>query len=281
MGALCVAPFSSSSSSISDLPRKISLSSGNWMVCWASLNVAALPTGFLPSRRLASTRRRIRSCSRPACQSCHLACAFCRIPSFPTAPTGPRGPVTHACELANEKLVVKNVAVTSKASETMYAPALLKPARRALASSVPSIPPAGSAPRTSGKGTSANSGGSDSSNNPYPKSMAFCDSTCLLRNHFSPSQNTASGNRNAAYPSAWNMRSALYAPTGPITLCGGASLAVLAETLNDASAGQYVNNAAAIKTASVRHKNPISSLSRLLPVGVRKRTRSPQLFGEG
>jgi len=56
---------------------------------------------------------------------------------------------------------------------------------------------------------------------------------------------------------------------------------VLAETLKDASAGQYVNNAAAIKSASVRHKNPTSSLSRLLPVGVRKRTRSPQLLGEG
>jgi hypothetical protein len=29
------------------------------------------------------------------------------------------------------------------------------------------------------------------------------------------------------------------------------------------------------------HKNPISSLNRLFPVGVRKRTSSPQLFGEG
>src|SRR5258707_7947695 len=117
---------------------------------------------------------------------------------------------------------------------------------------------------------SANSGGSDSSNNMYPKSMAFCDSTCLLRNHFSPSHNAASGNRNAEYPSAWNMRSALYAPTGPIKLWGGASFALLAETLNEASAAQLEDNLVGIKTASVTSKKPTITLSPLFTVRVRK-----------
>ncbi len=72
-----------------------------------------------------------------------------------------------------------------------------------------------------------------------------------------------------------------YAPAGPIQLRAGLLSGGCALTLNDASCGEYEINASAISTASVMHKNPISSLSRLFPVGVRKRTRFSSAFGEG
>jgi hypothetical protein len=50
----------------------------------------------------------------------------------------------------NEKLVVKNSAVSSVTIETKFAPSGLNAARRPSAKTVPSSPPAGSAPRTSG-----------------------------------------------------------------------------------------------------------------------------------
>ena len=170
------------------------------MVFAVSTGTAALPTGLRPSRRLASTLRRMRSCSRRARQSCHFACAFCRMPNFPTAPIGPRGPLAHACVPLNEKLVVRKVAVIKSAIVTITAPHVLKPASSALASNLPSIPPAGIAPRTSGKGIRANKEGRETSNNAYPNTVAFCDSTGRLRNHFIPNQRIAIGNKNAGNP---------------------------------------------------------------------------------
>jgi hypothetical protein len=49
-------------------------------------------------------------------------------------------------------------------------------------------------------------------------------------------------------------------------------------TLNAASCGEYEMSASAINTASVIHKKPISSLSRLFSVGVRKRTDFSSAF---
>src|SRR5580704_2346945 len=69
-----------------------------------------------------------------------------------------------------------------------------------------------------------------------------------------------------------------YAPTGPIQLRAGLPSGGGALTLNAASFGEYDSSASAINTASVTHKNPISSLSRLFAVGVRKRTNLSSAF---
>src|SRR5258708_558342 len=74
--------------------------------------------------------------------------------------------------------------------------------------------------------------------------------------------------------------SALYAPTGPIQFSAGPPSSVGADTLNAASRGEYEISASAMSTASVTHKNPISSLSRLLSVGVRKRTELSSALGK-
>src|SRR6516225_3276291 len=68
------------------------------------------------------------------------------------------------------------------------------------------------------------------------------------------------------------MASAEYAPAGPIQFPVAPPGGGGAETFHDASRGEYENKDAAISSATVIHKNPINSLSRLFPVGVRKRT---------
>ncbi len=175
--------------------------------------------------------------------------------------------------------MVINNAVTSNATATRFAPQRLKPLRRPPDRSSPSAPPARIAPRTSQICHKERIAGSESSSNANPMSVATCDSTARLRNQRHPRTKNAAGSRKAANPKTWKRPSAQYAPTGPIqfwvTALSGA------ETLNAASFGKYVSNASAISTASVIHKNPISSLKRLFPVGVRMRTKSPQLFGEG
>ena len=88
----------------------------------------------------------------------------------------------------------------------------------------------------------------------------------------------AAGSKNAANPKIWNSRSAPYAPAGPIQLRAKLPSGTEALTLNDASFGEYDSNASAISTASVMHKNPISSLKRLFPLGVNRRKRLSSAF---
>src|SRR5208282_2118640 len=102
-----------------------------------------------------------------------------------------------------------------------------------------------------------------------------------LRNHRHPRIPMATGSMNAANPKIWNSASEEYAPTGPIQLRAGLPSGAGAATLNAESWGEYEISASAIKTASVIHKNPISSLSRLFSVGVSKRTEFSSAFGEG
>src|ERR1700676_1725141 len=138
------------------------------------------------------------------------------------------------------------------------------------------------APRRAGmKDRREISAGRERRSNPYPATVATCESIARLRNHRQPRTRIAAGSRNAANPKIWKRKSALYAPAGPIQFRAGLLSGPGALTLNAASFGEYESNASAISTASVMHKKPISSLNRLFPVGVRKRTKSPQLLGEG
>src|SRR6267142_1042766 len=91
----------------------------------------------------------------------------------------------------------------------------------------------------------------------------------------------AIGNKNAPKPNTWNSRSELYAPTGPIQLRTAPPSEDCRLTLNAASRGEYEISAAASKTATMMHKKPTSSLSRLFSVGVNKRTNLSSAFGEG
>src|SRR5690348_3404295 len=101
-----------------------------------------------------------------------------------------------------------------------------------------------------------------------------------LRHQRQPSTPIAMGRRNAAKPKTWNSRSEAYAPTGPIQLLITPPSDGCALTLNEASRGEYEIRAREINTPSEIHKNPTNSFSRLFSVGVRKRTRSPQLLGK-
>src|SRR5229473_5150860 len=74
--------------------------------------------------------------------------------------------------------------------------------------------------------------------------------------------------------------SAPYAPTGPIQFRPGPASETGADTFNAASRGEYEISASAISTASVMHKNPTSSLSRLFSVGVRRRTKFSSALGK-
>src|SRR5215469_4267332 len=115
--------------------------------------------------------------------------------------------------------------------------------------------------------------GRDNISSTYPVSVAACESTAWLRNHRQPRIPRATGSRNAAKPKTWNPRSEAYAPTGPIQLWVRWSSPFEALTLKAASLGEYEIKANPIRIAAIMHKKPISSLSRLFSVGVRKRTR--------
>ena len=173
------------------------------------------------------------------------------------------------------------IATTSKAGATRYAPRF-RLASNPLETNVPTKPPAGMAPRMAGmKDRREISAGRERRSNPYPASVATCESIARLRNQRQPRTRIAAGSKNAANPNIWKKRSAPYAPTGPIQFFAAPPSGGGALTLNAASFGLYVSSASAISSATVKHKNPTSSLSRLFPVGVRIRTKSPQLFGEG
>ena len=89
---------------------------------------------------------------------------------------------------------------------------------------------------------------------------------------------SATGSKNAANPNTWNSKSDAYAPTGPIQFRAGCSSAAGPLTLNAASLGEYEIKASPVRTANVMHRKPISSLSRLFSVGVRKRTEFSSAF---
>ncbi len=146
---------------------KTSLSSSSSIVREFSLKAVSVPTacgdtGFRPERRVSASRLRSRSCSRVPRHARQRACTFCRMPSFSTAPMGPFGPLAQACAPEKENLVVMNKAVNKSATATRFAPMGLKPVRKPPETNVPSIPPGGTVPRTSGKCHNVSSDGSAS-----------------------------------------------------------------------------------------------------------------------
>src|ERR1700674_466754 len=71
------------------------------------------------------------------------------------------------------------------------------------------------------------------------------------------------------------------APTGPIQFRAGPDDGGAAETLNEASCGEYESRLSASRIARLSPTNPTSSLMRLFSVGVRMRTKSPRWLGIG
>ena len=99
-----------------------------------------------PAILISSTRLRRRVDSRSSRQALKLRTSICRsCRHLPAASSSSRRSVW------NEKVVVRKSAVKKVEMETTCAPGLLNAASRPSASTVPSRPPAGSAPRTSGK----------------------------------------------------------------------------------------------------------------------------------
>ncbi len=108
------------------------------------------------------------------------------------------------------------------------------------ASTLPSKPPAGSAPRTSeesdGDWLSDSSAESDVSSITKPRIFATGASSIWLRNHRIATTNIPTGKRNAENPQNWKNRSAMCAPTGPIQLRTGPTAG--ADTLKEGSCGE-------------------------------------------
>ena len=100
----------------------------------------------------------------------------------------------------NEKVVVRNSAMKKVEIATMFAPHLAKPASKPSASTVPSNPPAGRAPRTSGKLTSVISADTDVTSIVQPTTLVMGASSCWLRNQRRATKIMPIGNRNAAKP---------------------------------------------------------------------------------
>jgi hypothetical protein len=97
-----------------------------------------------------------------------------------------------------EKLVLRNNAVRRAAIDTRFAPNGLKAARKPCARTLPSNPPGGSAPRTSGMCTRVSSAESDRSSKLQPTTFAVGASMIWLRNQRIAIRNIPIGNRNAA-----------------------------------------------------------------------------------
>src|ERR1700722_3795127 len=85
-------------------------------------------------------------------------------------------------------------------------------------------------------------------------------------------RNMPIGNRNAENPQNWKKMSDICAPTGPIQLRAGAAPGAGADTLNEASCGEYESKLRASRMARLKPTKPIISLSLLLSEGVRIRT---------
>ena len=147
-----------------------------------------------------------------------------------------------------------------------------KAARNPPARIVPSSPPGGSAPRTSGiTWTSTSSDESEAKSIVKPTTFVTGASSNWLRNHFIATKNIPMGNKNAAKPQNWKKRSARCAPTGPIQFRAGPEPGAGADTLNDASCGEYDSRLSVSRIARLNPTNPISSLIRLFSVGVKMR----------
>ena len=140
---------------------------------------------------MSSTCLRRRTDSRSSRQ------AFTRAIHWPMMPSLAMGFFTQEAAALNEKLVVRKRAVNKVAIETRFAPTGLRAARNPSASSLPSRPPAGNAPRTSGTCTRVISAESESSSNPQPISFAVGASISWLRNQRIATKNIPIGNRNA------------------------------------------------------------------------------------
>ncbi len=134
----------------------------------------------------------------------------------------------------NEKLVVSRTEVVSSMSDTRFAPTGLNAARNPSAATVPSSPPAGSAPRTPGMWIRDSSAERETSSTTPPTSLVTGASTSWLRNQRIATTNIPTGNRNAEKPQNWKNRSARCAPTGPIQFRAWPAEGSGAETLKEA-----------------------------------------------
>ena len=134
--------------------------------------------------------------------------------------------------------MVRNSAVKKVTDVTSSAPTGLNAARKPWASTVPSNPPEGSAPRTSGKCSSTIPAENDESTIADPINFATGASSNWLRNHRIATRNIATGNKNALNPQNWKKRSEMCAPTGPIQFRAGPDAGARAATLKEASCGE-------------------------------------------
>ncbi len=151
-------------------------------------------TAGRPAILISSTRFFSRTDSRSSRQS------FMRAANFPKTPSGCIGFLSQLPAALSEKLVVRKSAVRRVAVVIRIAPAGLNAARKPCARTVPSSPPAGSAPRTSGMCASTISAESEASSIADPIILATGASSNWLRNHRIATRNIPTGKRKALNP---------------------------------------------------------------------------------
>src|SRR5271157_1028912 len=91
------------------------------------------------------------------------------------------------------------------------------------------------------------------------------------RNQRSEENSRKTGIRKTATPKTCNARSLTMAPKTPIQLCAGRPAGGFDAVFSEGSSGEYEIRARTRRTAKTKTRNPISSLSRRLAVGVNVR----------
>src|SRR5207245_5998002 len=100
---------------------------------------------------------------------------------------------------------------------------------------------------------------------------AIGETTLRERNQRIPSPVANTGNRNAPTPKNCKIRSAPYAPTMPIQLRATRDPVSTDALFSEGSSGEYEASARNRRSAETHSKNPSSSFSRRLFVGLKMR----------
>src|SRR3974377_533737 len=145
----------------------------------------------------------------------------------------------------------------------------------ASATILPNSPSAGMTPfQRKLQGSRPTNAPADTSSTIAPRVLTYGELMGRDRNQRTEYSNRNTGIRKATMPNNCKTRSLVTAPIIPTQLWVGRLTSGVAAVLSDPSSGEYDTRARARKAATTRTRKPISSLSRLLVVGVNARART-------
>src|SRR5581483_3401290 len=123
-------------------------------------------------------------------------------------------------------------------------------------------------------GSKASNAGTKTRNQQPPKALARGDCTLRERNHRAPISEATIGSRNAPIPKPCSRMSEKNAPTMPTQLRAEREPVSTEALFREGSSGEYETSARKRRSAETHNKNPTSSLSRRLLLGLRTRDKN-------